>query len=136
MNYNLANNLAVPCVTMRRCISVPNFIRARELAKKLKVDVKRVTQHTCTKDHHVYYFEGSTGATHAFKSTRAVILPFEDAYDVADRLGVDCALDDLVGVADSFDATGDSSLSLVQLPNDACTRTPGAGTMDGMNTVH
>ena len=92
-----------PC-QMSSSVALRNFVRARDLAKRLKVDLKEVTRRACRKENRVFYFHSkSMDRSFAFKSTRAIILPFEDAQTIANELGANCELQDVINLADGFD---------------------------------
>ena len=72
-------------------VQIPSFIRARLLAKTLKVDVKRVLREAgaVKRDKRIHWLNHETQQQHQFGNVKEVIFPFDAATQICSNLGHD-----------------------------------------------
>ncbi|KDO29290.1 hypothetical protein SPRG_05827 [Saprolegnia parasitica CBS 223.65] len=67
---------------LKKTVLLPNYIRVRDLAKKLKVPADDVAKLACKKHYHKYYLTHNN-VEYKFETLKQVILPFEVAAKIA-----------------------------------------------------
>ncbi|OQS07233.1 translation initiation factor IF-2 [Thraustotheca clavata] len=71
---------------LKKPVVLPNYIRVRDLAKKLKVTSDEVVKQTCTKHYHKYSMTHNN-VEYKFETLKQVIIPFDLASKVAAKYG-------------------------------------------------
>ncbi|OQR85527.1 translation initiation factor IF-2 [Achlya hypogyna] len=67
---------------LKKPVILPNYIRVRDLAKKLKVPVDEVAKAACRKHYRKYYMTHN-GVEYKFETLKQIILPFDAAARIA-----------------------------------------------------
>lgn len=75
--------------------AVPAFIRVRDLAKILKRPLDDVLKHVITRCNRKLHMTDPEGNKFAFKNVKQVVMPFSMAQEVATKMGLQVAFEDL-----------------------------------------
>ncbi|KAG9402750.1 hypothetical protein AC1031_007355 [Aphanomyces cochlioides] len=76
----------------KKPVVLTNFIRVRDLAKKLKISADAVVKHACTKHYHKYYMTHDN-IKYKFDTLKQVVLPLDVAARIASHFDVPAVYD-------------------------------------------